>query len=569
MTVVTVNTSQALMNAVQFAVDGDVIKLAPGTYSNIILRNANFANGITVTSADPNHPAVITDMKVRGSDGLTFSNLNLTNTGNLNLAFQFSGASNLTLDNLTVSGVPGSAAAMNAQLMLIRDSNHVQLTNSEFSYGWHGVTILNTDFATVQSNYFHDLRTDGVRGGGNSDYTIRSNVFTSFHAAPGDHSDAIQLWTTQTSQSASNIIIESNVVLRGNGTPMQGILIGDVSGSLPFYNVIIADNMIAGTLFNGISASSIKNGYIADNIVQAFADQASGIQASNLSNVVIQSNQASRFFGGLYGLQGQGNVTLPVATDQGTGMVNQWLSQHAQFISAWLADDPTVLAALHWNGSTGTPSPGGGTPTLPPPVDPAPTPTPDSPPPVDSDPTTGAINGTVGDDIIIGKVIGDVIRAGAGDDFISGRAGNDTVLGDAGHDMVRGDDGNDVLDGGAGNDVVDGGRGNDRMTGGAGADVFRFRVWESDRGDVDVITDFLSGTDRIHITDFKFGTPVSDRQGFSFIGTASFHGRAGEIRYTDGATGVVVQSDVNGDGASDFEFSLRDVHALSVKDFIL
>jgi len=30
-----------------------------------------------------------------------------------------------------------------------------------------------------------------------------------------------------------------------------------------------------------------------------------------------------------------------------------------------------------------------------------------------------------------------------------------------------------------------------------------------------------------------------------------------------------VQADVNGDGMADLEFSLRDVHSISVRDFIL
>lgn len=589
MTVVTINSSQALMNAVQFAVDGDIIKLAPGTYSGIILRNASFANGITITSADPNAPATITDLTVNGSDGLTFSNLNLTNTGNINIAFRFSGSTNLTLDNLNVSGVAGSAAAMNAQLMLIRDSSHVQLTNSEFSNGWHGVSILNTDFATVQNNYFHDLRTDGVRGGGNSDYTIRGNVFTSFHPAPGDHADAIQLWTTQTTQSASNIIIEANVVMRGNGSPIQGILMGDVSGVLPFKNVLVAQNVVAGGMFNGIAVHSVINGYIADNVVQAFADQSSGLQGSNLNNVVITANQATKFFGGLYGLQGQqGNTLLPIATDGGDGAINQWLAQHSGFVSAWSAIDPAVLSALNWNGSTPAPSgsTGGSGSYVPPPPAPAPAPAPDQvdatpSAPVNSSPdvpsTQGAhvvggggadvIDGSAAMDLISGHAGNDILRGGGGNDRLLGNSGDDTLMGESGDDNIRGDDGNDALDGGAGQDLLDGGRGSDVLTGGADGDLFRFRTFETDLAGKDVITDFQRGLDRILITDGDYA-PAAPGE-FRFIGVQSFKGSAGEVRYTDGAAGVTVHTDVNGDGAADFEFTLKGVHSLSVSDFIL
>ncbi len=574
------------MNAVQFATDGDVIKLAPGAYSGIILRSANFANGVTVTSADPNNPATVTDLKVRGSDGLTFSNLNFTNTGNLNLAFQFSGSSNLTLDNLKISGVPGSAAAMNAQLMIIRDSSNIQLTNSEFAYGYHGVSLLNTSFATVRGNYFHDLRTDGVRGGGNSDYTIQSNVFTNFHPAAGDHPDAIQLWTNNTSTSAKNILIDSNVVIRGNGVATQGIFLRDISGSTPFQNVVVTNNVVLGGRYNGIAISGVNNGFFADNIVQSFPDQPSGIRLQASTGVVVQGNETSKFYIGTQAYSGlNGNVLVGSATDGGTGTLNYWFSQHPEFTSAWSSIDPTVLSALHWNGTTGA----GGGPYVPPSPVPTPSPTPTPPPPSDqagtpppandggtsSPPVPGqkivgtanadTIDGSTGDDSIVGLSGNDVLRGGDGHDRIEGNSGNDKLIGGLGDDRLHGSDGNDAIDGGSGNDIIDGGPGDDVMTGGAGADVFRFRVTEADSGDVDVITDFQSGTDRIHIVDNQTSSAVTQ----AFIGTQAFHRQAGEIRYVDGAAGVTVQVDVNGDGAADFDFAVRGVHELTVKDFIL
>lgn len=44
---------------------------------------------------------------------------------------------------------------------------------------------------------------------------------------------------------------------------------------------------------------------------------------------------------------------------------------------------------------------------------------------------------------------------------IEGTAGNDTLIGGSGHDTLRGNDGNDILTGGRGNDTLDGGNGDD------------------------------------------------------------------------------------------------------------
>lgn len=75
--------------------------------------------------------------------------------------------------------------------------------------------------------------------------------------------------------------------------------------------------------------------------------------------------------------------------------------------------------------------------------------------------TDGTINGTDGDDILIGTPDADTIFA---------RDGNDTVFAQAGDDFVRGGDGNDTLNGEGGNDVVEGGNDDDTISGGDGFD---------------------------------------------------------------------------------------------------
>ena len=72
-----------------------------------------------------------------------------------------------------------------------------------------------------------------------------------------------------------------------------------------------------------------------------------------------------------------------------------------------------------------------------------------------------SINGTDGDNNIIG---------GLGTDTLSGLGGNDTVDGGADNDVLYGGNGNDTLLGGADNDTLLGGAGGDLLNGGTGAD---------------------------------------------------------------------------------------------------
>lgn len=76
-----------------------------------------------------------------------------------------------------------------------------------------------------------------------------------------------------------------------------------------------------------------------------------------------------------------------------------------------------------------------------------------------------------GNDHIVGGGGNDQIDAGAGNDIVFGGAGNDVIHGGPGHDSLHGGDGDDTIYGGAGNDVITGGAGNDIIDAGEGDDT--------------------------------------------------------------------------------------------------
>jgi RTX calcium-binding nonapeptide repeat (4 copies) len=81
------------------------------------------------------------------------------------------------------------------------------------------------------------------------------------------------------------------------------------------------------------------------------------------------------------------------------------------------------------------------------------------------------IEGTDGDDDIVGTPKRDVIHGLAGDDSIFALAGNDIVCGGKGYDELVGNRGNDRLKGGSLDDFLTGRRGDDVLIGGTQEDI--------------------------------------------------------------------------------------------------
>lgn len=125
-----------------------------------------------------------------------------------------------------------------------------------------------------------------------------------------------------------------------------------------------------------------------------------------------------------------------------------------------------------------------------------------------------ALNGSGGNDNVMGGSLNDTIDAGlgnddvvggGGDDLLGGSGGDDSVDGGDGQDFGSGGSGNDIIMGGAGTDVLfggtgadtlNGGDGSDVLIGGLGADTFQFNVADSG---VDRILDFDPTQDMIEL----------------------------------------------------------------------
>jgi serralysin len=86
---------------------------------------------------------------------------------------------------------------------------------------------------------------------------------------------------------------------------------------------------------------------------------------------------------------------------------------------------------------------------------------------------------------------------------------------------------------------------------------------------VDRIEDFERGRDVIDLARIDADATRSGDQRAVFIGTDSFDGVAGELRYVSGWSSRVAQLDRDGDARADFELVLDGAGGLGASDFLL
>jgi Ca2+-binding RTX toxin-like protein len=167
--------------------------------------------------------------------------------------------------------------------------------------------------------------------------------------------------------------------------------------------------------------------------------------------------------------------------------------------------------------------------------------------------------GVNGNDTIMGGADRDVISGGSGRDLIMGGLGDDVIDGGEDGDALYGGFGRDRLQGGSGDDTIQGGAGRDTLTGGAGADVFVFASAAEIGVGVsrDIITDFVSGEDRIDLTGM----------GLTYSATGLI-GRGQASMTFDAARGLLI-GDMDGDRVTDWMLEMQGVDRLLLRDLIL
>ncbi|WP_309604029.1 right-handed parallel beta-helix repeat-containing protein, partial [Phenylobacterium sp.] len=204
------------------------------------------------------------------------------------------------------------------------------------------------DTVMLSGNKLHNIQSDGMHGGGTSNITITGNTFTDFAPKAGDHPDAIQFWTTGTTEPVHDIVVTDNIITRGAGGVMQGIFMGNEK-MLEYKNVTITGNAVVGGMYNGIYVADASNVTIEGNLVQGYKDMTSWIYMSKITNGVLDNNHATSFnlAKDNVGLNNHDNATLDLQPVGDVLTLDHWL--HPDVPVAAVVVPAVVLDPIIWS----------------------------------------------------------------------------------------------------------------------------------------------------------------------------------------------------------------------------
>jgi hypothetical protein len=240
---------------------------------------------VTVTSADPARPAVLTGLDVRGAENLRFETLTFDYVAKATDALSVTPFSVRDSRRITISGSTfdgdlakgGDPAAIGYPAGRgFRSSNNVgfDFIGNEVHTFWKGIAISGSDHVRVIGNDIHSMRSDGINVIVPQGILIEANHVHDFRRAPdsGDHTDMIQFWTLNATRPGIDITIRGNLLQAGGGGQTHSIFMrnemvdkGRAGPEMFYRRITIEDNVILNGHLHGITVGEADGVVIRRN----------------------------------------------------------------------------------------------------------------------------------------------------------------------------------------------------------------------------------------------------------------------------------------------------------------
>ena len=238
---------------------------------------------LVIASLDPGTPATVRHLDITRSEYVAIADLKIDG-GEANRAGEagiFEGR-DIVLVGIEARGradgfLDGTDASQRGDsFLLVRESRDITIADSVIADMNHGIGVLNTTGLKVIGNDISGIQGDGFRGGGIQDALFEGNHFHDFYGSTQvlNHSDMLQLWSTNVDLLNARIVIRDNVFDAGEMAATQTIFIGheayqrpEYGPSMAYEDITIEGNVIFNGARNGIAVSATNNAIIRDNTV--------------------------------------------------------------------------------------------------------------------------------------------------------------------------------------------------------------------------------------------------------------------------------------------------------------
>ncbi|MBB4314071.1 LamG-like jellyroll fold domain-containing protein [Roseospira marina] len=293
MAAILVTSLQDLVATLNSVKGGETIALAAGNYGGLTIDGGSLPNlqglsaPVTITSADPGHPATFSGLNVSDAANLTFDGVTFDYDAAPGSAwwdkpFQVNGSSNITIRDAIFDGdvAEGTHSILDGYGtgfgLYVKGSTGVTVENSHFSMFRQGIVVADSEDTRVLGNEIVAMSGDGIKGSELQTALIEGNYVHDFVTAPGDdwHFDLIQIFANYNGGIApsSDVTIRGNVLDNGSGVATQSIFVGVGGGYEPgsdpdfhYSNILIEDNLIHNALKNAIAEERTDGAIIRNN----------------------------------------------------------------------------------------------------------------------------------------------------------------------------------------------------------------------------------------------------------------------------------------------------------------
>jgi len=265
-------TPATLADVLAHVTAGTTIKLAPGDYAPVMLKEHRWSPPVVVEAGD----AVLVGLRLTKVSGLTWHGGRFDGG-----EVERSGFNVTDADHLVIDGV-----------------RFVRFTRN-------GIGLGRVSDARVTNNVFTDMGSDGIDIAMSRRVVVDHNRCVDFHPTVGAHPDCVQLWSRPTDAPTADIVISNN---EATGD-MQGFTAfnhvrPDASG-IPvndggFDRITIENNIAKVSSYHGVTLAECRDCIVRHNRAQslpnpAFPRARAWIKVIGGANVVNCDNLAESF----------------------------------------------------------------------------------------------------------------------------------------------------------------------------------------------------------------------------------------------------------------------------------